>query len=660
MRALERALDASILAFGAWTLMVQALVFGAHGSFNHVLWASAPSAAIGLLPFLVGARRPANGTGHRDHPARPSRLDRILMLLIGSTLVLILAVGVPYVVFWFGAVLFLAVLAFRSRHAELDLRPGLGERRSVLVAFAGLMLLAALLTAISHRPDSDDGFLLSVASRALTHPDEPLYSQDSLHQPPGLPIVFPTYRCHTVEILYAVASKLLGVAPIWVAHAVIPPFAALLAVASSGLLLRRLLPRTWILGLLVLVVFWVTMGEPHEGFANHALVRLFQGKAVLVSALVPYLVHASIRCMETGRGIYWLVLQAGVIGAAGLSATGLFVAPLVVGISALACWTPGAAPTRRLGATLGTAGYSLVIALLLRSAVASKLDLLNSSALYGYVKTYAAAMDQALGTDAFLHLQMLGLLAAPALAFDSGRRRWLATALLTFFTTAVNPLLFRYWVDYVTSAPVAWRLWWAVPVPVFLSISFFSAVEDGGSWHRVGFRRIALLASAVAVLGFVPARWALSARNGVTLGVPGLKVPRSEYEVAAAICRLAPSGSAVLAPREITMWVTTSPGHPRLVAHKMNTLKVMASYMPPGEAELRARLFAYVAGAARRQESMLELARSIDHFDIGLVARPAATRWGAEIDALLTDRDFVRSEMGGYVLWARRDSPTDE
>jgi hypothetical protein len=58
-------------------------------------------------------------------------------------------------------------------------------------------------------------------------------------------------------------------------------------------LLRELVPQGWIIGLLFFFVVMLAWGDVHRSLANFGFVRLFQGKAVFVSAVVPALFYTS-------------------------------------------------------------------------------------------------------------------------------------------------------------------------------------------------------------------------------------------------------------------------------------------------------------------------------------------------------------------------------
>jgi hypothetical protein len=139
----------------------------------------------------------------------------------------------------------------------------------------------------------------------------------------------------------------------------------------------------------------------------------------------------------------------------------------------------------------------------------------------------------------------------------------------------------------------------------------------------------------------------------VSFDWPRLKVPPGDYAVAATAQRLTPHGYTVLAPREITMWITTRRGHPRVIAHKENYLKVMIPYIGPEQFSQRMHLFLFISGIGRAPRSPQLLADSLDPLRIGFVASLKTLPWRREVDEVMQTAGFRRTEQHGYVLWYR-------
>jgi hypothetical protein len=134
---------------------------------------------------------------------------------------------------------------------------------------------------------------------------------------------------------------------------------------------------------------------------------------------------------------------------------------------------------------------------------------------------------------------------------------------------------------------------------------------------------------------------------------PRLKVPEDDYAVALRVNRLTPPGYSVLVPRDIAMWVTTRRGHPRVVAHKENALKVLEPLIGQMQFGLRMHLLMYISGVGRSPRSPAVLAGALADQHIGLVAAHTTNPAYAEIAGVMRAAHFRQAAQSGYMLWYR-------
>ena len=230
------------------------------------------------------------------------------------------------------------------------------------LALAAMCLGCVALTLVAHRPDADDPFYLNFAVHAVDHPEAPLIAYDTLHGFPELPLSLPVYKVHSIELLEAAVSYLTGLRVLDVAHLLFPVLAALWVVLAYARLSRLLSPTRWIWVLGGALAFLFCIGSPHQSYGNFAFVRLHQGKAVLLSALLPLVIAYGLEFALAPSRRRWLRLAASQIAAVGLSASALWSAPTVAAL-ALA----SAAPWGRRGARvvllgLTASAYPLAVA----------------------------------------------------------------------------------------------------------------------------------------------------------------------------------------------------------------------------------------------------------------------------------------------------------
>jgi hypothetical protein len=673
MRTVVRLCDAGVFAFGWFTIITHASVLIAGLNFSTFRWL-----AFTVLPaVIVGWRLSPASIHHTQREPQEAwhlipRIDREFHLVIVGLLTLALGRG-AYELFWIGAVALLILSFARSwKFGRLSL-PSDATSRTEFRILLLVALLAATLTLAAHFPDSDDGFLLNMSVSALDRPETRLLSTDGIHNIPGIPLILPTYKSHSLEILYAWIAWLVGAEPIAVAHIVFPPLSAVAAIFSAALLLRVIVSRAWLWALIVLVVFWSAMGDASDGFARHAFVRLFQGKAVMVTALIPYLAYCVIRHTVIGGVRSWLFVLACAVSATGLSATGLFVAPLALGAMTFAAWQPNRHGSVRSATMLTIGLYPLAVAMVLRPEVIASLPTLNGSELYGTLVTFSLSLERVVGSGIFSCLQLGGILASVALAPDFETRRWLSGLLLVYFLVALNPFAYDIMVNYLTSAPVAWRLLWIAPLPHLVAAAFAFPLS---SWKRIRWQRmsaVAFTAVTILVFGLVPWRTALSPSNVDTgsqsnfaevnrfltlgdYGMPRVKAPPNAMLVEKVVRHITETSEAVLAPREIDIWLTVLRRHPRVVATKNAYLQMLTPYIGTSEAERRMRLLDYVSGVARTTDSPRRLASAIDELRIGTIIAATAVPWWNEIDSVASRSGRIRSIMGPLTIWHRPPS----
>jgi len=114
-----------------------------------------------------------------------------------------------------------------------------------------------------------------------------------------------------------------------------------------------------------------------------------------------------------------------------------------------------------------------------------------------------------------------------------------------------------------------------------------------------------------------------------------------------------PEDGVVLAPELVATWLPTFVHHPRL-------LGVRAVYLPQTfprqEAEQRLALMQYVAGSKRTTGSKTEFEKALTRYGITCVVVLHATPWRREIEAVFTQRGWVKIGSGAYDIWVASHS----
>ncbi len=514
----------------------------------------------------------------------------------------------------------------------------------------GLGALGALVTLLWIRPDLDDALYVNLAVSAMDAPGQALLRFDGLHGL-GLPLHLPVYRLHAFELLAALAGYATGTEAIVWLHLVFPPLAALLAVLAHARLLRILAPERWLAALLVVVAILLLVGGTHRWASNLGFVRLHQGKALLVSVMVPLLAALALEFARAPSAGRLIRLGAAQVASVGLSATALWLAPFVSGVALLA-----AAPASRRGLAILAAGAlpslsPLGLGLRLRSETAARLPAAPESA--PELDGLAHAAHLVLGDGALAVAVGFSLLAAWVFAAPGIPRRFLVLAPAAFGLLLFNPLASPWIAEHVTGASAYWRTFWVLPLPVFLALLLTAPLSPRTASWRPFLRLGATLTLVAGFLLWIPEQRVLSARNGVSFAPFALEVPPG-HEAARVLAEAVPSEATVLAPFDVSPWLVTLHGHPRPLA-------VRGVYLTPYAAELgeenvrrRLDLTHWISTPERYQARSAHFLAELAAFDVEAVCVPMDRAAGRRIGAELRRRGFVRvATPGPWAVWRR-------
>jgi hypothetical protein len=590
-----------------------------------------PLAAAALLVWRDAASPAANGD-RADGRGAPSLLATAGPFVVAAAYAL---TGSAWT-FWLLAVPLLTSQVFAP--AVPAAPEEAADARWPLMGVAAVCVAAALLTAGARRPDTDDAYFVNAAVSALRDPGAPLHASDGMYRDGVPPVVETLHMTGVYELLIAVLAGVSGLAVPILYYVVLPPLWAALGMVAHWVVLRRLLPRAAALGglgmLLLLLLLW---GDGDRTFGNFGLVRLFQGKAVYLVVVLPAVVLAALRFREAPSRSSWTFLALSQCAAAGMTTNALLVAPLAAGL-ALAARPPfgrdllaGVAASLPL-AVLAVAAYLRV------AAYPRALDF--DPLLPGY--------ETMLGTSR-TPLVLLALVAVPALASWAGLRRarwlsrWVWLAVVALLLPASAALAAR-----VLGNVFSWRLLWALPVPLLVSVAAGLACDARAP--RPALRR-AVLAAWIAAFAWA-GPWAISSDDWSWSNVGRPKVADEPYAAAELVARVAsPTGRAVV-PEAVAVLLVGMPDAPPLVAVRALYLAKLDASIPPVEFATRMNLLLFAEGlrSAPPLERGLAL---VDAERIATLAFPERHRDAAGLEAALVARGFVIHRAAGFVVATR-------
>lgn len=592
----------------------------------------------GVLYSRVARRLPTlERTTQQDEPVRPAWIA----VIIAAVLVVLYRLGLGYSAFWIGCLLLLlwGVFSQSGSRSGFWQEPVIASRPERAALFF-VILTAPILTYVAHRPDVDDAAYVGTAADAVANPELPVLSHDAIYGDQKLPVMLPSYAVEAYELFIAMLAHLFGGAPILWAHAIVPTVIAAFVPIAWAMLMRILAPRHWVLAT-VLALVALSLPADFRGFGNFAFVRLFQGKAVLVSVGIPLLYSAAWKFQESGAVWDWCFLFAATITCVGLSASAIFVVPLALGAASFAGWSKGA--SKRVAITLLASIYPLACGLAVSHSFRG---------LEGVFAKLPARAHFALVSVLGAHEQYLFLFALLAAPFLERQRRlcWLLSILVLFYLLVpMNPFTFKFLSKFTTRDAV-WRVLWCVPVAGMVASACLNGVKSlHEQWGRRG-----LLAGVVALacgIAYLAPHSSFAPSNGAVYSLKPLKVTQPEYEVAKSAISATPSNTSLLAPEDVAVWIPTFVRRVPLVSVREVYDAEMGAHLSREDAQARRSLRELISDPLFDEHSAGRLLNQLPEYNVGLIVTSSSA--GRRLAPLLAERKFsLVAQKDGYYFFA--------
>lgn len=387
----------------------------------------------------------------------------------------------------------------------------------------GLVLTAAValavLSTLMNRPDADDITFIHRAVAQLAHLGSPILTHDTTSDVASLPGPATGYLLTSYEFLCALLARGLGLNPLSMYQNGGGAFASALVPPVYYLLLRRLglRPLIAVAGVGGVIAFLLLDGNDHHSMGNFAFVRLWQGKAILMTVLTPYMLRAVHDQLDAPSRRTWLLLLYSGVAATGLSTIGCFFAPgyllvatLAVGLGLLVARACDWRTLIRRAVLLNLASaYPLMILLAIlfvpfpgtvspaewsRAADASAFDLPVTSASIDSGWVHQLLWPASTAVRLVWALCLVAL--APFLALPRKRALGIAMFVPAFAVLVANPLSGGLLVRAVPD--VFWRFYFVLPIPLCFGLLVAGVIRVLPALLRS--RRAVLTAGIAAVL----------------------------------------------------------------------------------------------------------------------------------------------------------------
>jgi hypothetical protein len=658
-RLSNRICDAIVLLFAAWTLVCNVCVACGATLFQliaaSVLMAIlATIGAILVFRFRGGPenRPPAKAEQRGNADISGGKTLRCLIPSLAAAILVIACIrgGYDLLAWWImlGHFVLLALLRWKPV-ASISLPNSNANHEAATWILAAICALIALC---AHKPSADDCFYINLSVGAADNAAQPLLKWDTMHGVADTPILLPAYRVHSLELMMAALSYLSGIEAINLFHLLIPAVGGLFCCLAWARLLRLLLPSVWIWVLIAVISIYLCVGGPPQWFSYFSLVRLYQGKSLMVCACIPLLIAYAVEYMCRPSLRAWILLAACQVAAIGFSSTALWLAPTIVGLTALSVMPlSGQVPWKTLLGVIASSAYILAAGLVFVILLKTQAELPGLRAAPD--RPLMALIDLVLGKGLLRDACLATILLAWFFCPTALSERFCIFYPLCALLTVLNPYLAKTLIENVVGGPTYWRTIWVLPVPLFLAIAVSAPMI---AWQKGRFRWLRTLGYflGITILAVFIAPYSPFSRenHGAEIHWPGKKVP-PEYAIAAQIVRLVPRQACVLAPISVSTWIPTFHHHPSPLVTREHYMFLLDA-ANPGESGRRLALEAYISGWKRTENSPKQFIEALHDLSLQLVCVNRSCNWLAEIRTALDSAGFTHSyEDKQYEIWVR-------
>ncbi len=428
-----------------------------------------------------------------------------------------------------------------------------------------LMVFAAAWSALSLKPDLDDSYYVPNVTFAAAFPDAPI--TDEVRGVDAFPLE-PFRSSHwAISVAYDYLSgslgRLTGLHPLDVRYFWLPGLAGAMLAAGVFLLMLRIAKTEGeaLLGAVAVVALYLIWRDAARDPGNFALPRLFQGKAVIMTALAPVFAAWLWGFLRRPTAIAATGLAGLALGAGGITASAVILYGAIgVGVFAAVLAERPKAAAATLRNALIAALCCAPLALPVWDVLTDPLPLGADSPANEDWPVTVLGHAGLLGKSTWLALVVsLGIVAV--LARGAARRAvlaWAATVMVLF----VNPLSGQALIDTIVGPNAYWRLFYALPWVPLIGLSAIAV------WARMP----AALATRRGLV--LPAALALAATGSVALDLsrgetsfvwpPVWKLDRAARSEAEAVIAASPEGP-MLAPLILSRHIPIlDPSRPQL------------------------------------------------------------------------------------------------
>jgi hypothetical protein len=269
------------------------------------------------------------------------------------------------------------------------------------------------------------------------------------------------------------------------------------------------------------------------------------------------------------------------------------------------------------------------------------------------------AFQDFFGTGSAGWLWLFTLIGGWAWVQDQTLRRWMLTYSALVVGLFLSPFWDEYFTQYVTGSHLIWRLFWTVPLPAFMALWLTQIFQRMTGFRPITKYTLQLGLSSILLVVVISTFQKDEKALIVSTHPIVLKVPQENYEIAQEIVRRAKQPAAVLAPANVSPWITTFLDHPYpLVArphYVWGLREIFQSHVDTQDLDRRLMLFSYISGQQRPSDSVELLRTSLRQYSPQLVVVQRSNPWTAEIKDVLSSEGFCSEQYLDHEFFEKGD-----
>lgn len=527
-----------------------------------------------------------------------------------------------------------------------------------------LVILAAIGGAISFgiiRPDLDDVDYTSQAVYLLQYPYESLNLIRHDHGLLQEPMYHALYIFYTLALFCAYLARILHVSFFHVYHWFLPTLGGIMIPLAWFALFTKFSKKTMsaALAATAVCIFLSLNGAPHRSFGNFAFVRIWHGKAMVMSIVVPLFLTFILDFFQSPLFSRWKRLCLLLVTTSGLSAMSTFFMPLLGIIGGGSYWLSQRGNIPDKGKKL--VGFGLAYVYLVGVAFYFILHVNKDAITYlgmsGWPATFAGQFKLVFisiwSYPSVMLVAFVGITLFMAKKYD---RRFIFVWICLCFFLCLNPIIFPIVSRYVTSLNNYWRLFSLLPFPFVVGYPLALLGEQRWFTTKKGYLLFTILL-LVGIVGntLLPANYAYigTFRHSPFIWGQHKIYPKKEFEVQQIIAASRPG--PMLAPDSYSAFIPMySPDLPQVSVRRYMLMYYAIAHKNIPDAERKFRAVDYVSG--KSPEGIQDVISLVDRGVKNIVVNYRVTTFDnwSELEIFLKQMNFMLVEKNNRFLMYTR------